>query len=101
MEASNSQYLIPSGGADGKARVNIIKANDLVKSDLVGKSDTYALVKYSTQEYKTSTTKNSQNPQRDFPADFDVPDGGDNHKRLGFDVHYTSAINNVDLMLIE
>ena len=53
---------VQSGVTDGKVCVSIIKTKYLVKSDLVGKSDPYALVKYSTQDYKTSTNKNSQNP---------------------------------------
>ena len=63
------------GLPDGKARVSIIKAKDLVKSDLVGKSDPYALMKYGTQKYKTPTIKNSQNPRWDCEVEFDFPDG--------------------------
>ena len=46
----------------GKAKLNIIKAKDLIKSDMIGKSDPYAVIKYGRQQDKTKVTKNTQEP---------------------------------------
>ena len=62
---------------DGRARVNLVKAKDLIKTDIVGKSDPYALIRHGSQEYKTPTVKNSQDPQWDAEVEFDIPDGDD------------------------
>ena len=62
---------------DGRARVNLVKAKDLIKTDIVGKSDPYALMRHGSQEYKTPTVKNSQDPQWDAEVEFDIPDGDD------------------------
>ena len=62
---------------DGRARVNLVKAKDLIKTDIVGKSDPYALMRHGSQEYKTPTVKNSQDPQWDAEVEFDIPDGED------------------------
>ena len=62
---------------DGRARVNLVKAKDLIKTDIVGKSDPYALIRHGSQEYKTPTVKNSQDPQWDAEVEFDIPDGED------------------------
>ena len=62
---------------DGRARVNLVKAKDLIKTDIVGKSDPYALIRHGSQEYKTPTVKNSQEPQWDAEVEFDIPDGED------------------------
>merc|ERR1719394_2293503 len=59
----------------GKAKLHLVKAKDLVKSDLIGKSDPYAVVKFGRQEDKTKTVKNTQEPQWNHEAEFDVPDG--------------------------
>jgi Ca2+-dependent lipid-binding protein len=40
--------------------VDLIKANKLVKSDLIGKSDPYAVLKYGQQVVKTHTINNTQ-----------------------------------------
>jgi len=40
--------------------VDLIKATKLVKSDLMGKSDPYAVLKYGQQMVKTSTINNTQ-----------------------------------------
>jgi hypothetical protein len=41
----------------------------------MGKSDPYAVLKYGNQKQKTPTDKNTQNPQWNYDAKFDVPDG--------------------------
>ena len=40
--------------------IQLVKANKLVKSDLIGKSDPYAVLKYGQQTAKTHTINNSQ-----------------------------------------
>ena len=52
--------------------VDLIKGKDLIKSDLIGKSDPYAVLKYGDQQDKTKVVKNSLNPQWDHGSDFDM-----------------------------
>ena len=40
--------------------IQLVKANKLVKSDLIGKSDPYSVLKYGQQTAKTHTINNSQ-----------------------------------------
>ena len=51
-------------------QVDLIKAKNLIKSDMIGKSDPYAVLKYADQTDKTPVIKNTQNPQWDHPSDF-------------------------------
>jgi len=74
-ESGRNKSLSGQGLNDGKARVNLIKAKDLIKTDVMGKSDPYAVMKYGTQKYKTPTVKNTQDPQWDCEVEFDVPEG--------------------------
>ena len=50
--------------------VDLVKAKNLVKSDMIGKSDPYAVLKYADQMDKTDVVKNNQNPQWDHSSDF-------------------------------
>eukprot|EP00091_Calanus_sinicus_P002783 TRINITY_DN12891_c0_g1_i1.p1 TRINITY_DN12891_c0_g1~~TRINITY_DN12891_c0_g1_i1.p1 ORF type:complete len:151 (+),score=46.64 TRINITY_DN12891_c0_g1_i1:214-666(+) len=59
----------------GKAKLNVIKAKDLIKADIVGKSDPYAVLIYGKQLQKTKTIRNTLEPQWNHEAEFDVPDG--------------------------
>ena len=52
--------------------VDLIKAKDLIKTDLIGKSDPYALIQFDNQEDKTPTMKNTQNPKWDHSSDFSL-----------------------------
>ena len=66
------------GDNDGPIlHVDLIKAKNLIKSDLIGKSDPYAVLKYGDQQDKTKVVKNSLNPQWDHVSDFGL-DHGDN-----------------------
>ena len=66
------------GNNDGPIlHVDLIKGRNLIKSDLIGKSDPYAVLKYGDQQDKTKVVKNSLNPQWDHGSDFDM-DLGDN-----------------------
>ena len=61
------------GDNDGPIlHVDLIKAKNLIKSDLIGKSDPYAVLKYGDQQDKTNVVKNTQNPQWDHGSDFDM-----------------------------
>ena len=57
--------------------MDLIKAKNLIKSDLIGKSDPYAVLKYGDQQDKTIVVNNTQNPQWDHGSDFDM-ELGDN-----------------------
>ena len=61
----------------GKVHVGLIAAQDLMKADMMGKSDPYAILSHGNQKFRTNTVKNSQNPEWNYDADFNVPDGGD------------------------
>ena len=52
--------------------VDLIKAKDLIKADMIGKSDPYAVLKCGNQTDKTKVDNNSQNPQWDHSSDFKV-----------------------------
>ena len=61
------------GDQDGPVlHVELIKAKDLIKADMIGKSDPYAVLKYGNQKDKTNVVNNSQNPQWDHSSDFDI-----------------------------
>ena len=78
-KGSKSKSGIPGldGLPDGKAKVCLVKAKDLIKTDIVGKSDPYALVRHGEQQFKTPTVKNSQEPEWDAEMEFEIPDGDD------------------------
>merc|ERR1712155_408791 len=59
----------------GRAQVVLVKAKELIKTDLIGKSDPYAKIAYATQSHKTPTIKNTQEPKWDYCANFDIPEG--------------------------
>jgi len=40
--------------------VDLMKAENLMKRDMLGKSDPYAVLKYGQQVVKTNTVKNTQ-----------------------------------------
>ena len=43
--------------------VDLVKAKNLIKSDMIGKSDPYAVLKYADQMDKTDVVKRSCDPQ--------------------------------------
>ena len=57
--------------------VDLIKAKDLMKTDMIGKSDPYAVLKYGNQKDKTKVAKNTQNPQWNHSSDFALDDDED------------------------
>merc|ERR1719278_1057618 len=70
-QGNGGESALPSG----KAKLQLVKAKDLMKSDIIGKSDPYAVVKYGRQQDKTKVIKNTQEPQWNHETEFDVPDG--------------------------
>lgn len=66
------------GEHDGPVlHIDLIKAKDLIKTDIIGKSDPYAVLKYRNQKDKTNVVKNSQNPQWNHSTDFDLDEEND------------------------
>ena len=64
------------GDQDGSiVHVDLMKARDLMKTDMIGKSDPYAVLKYDNQQDKTPTVKNTQNPEWNHSSDFDRASG--------------------------
>merc|ERR1719495_2108215 len=45
--------------------VDVVKAKNLVKADIIGKSDPYVVLQYGNQTDKTPVIKNTLNPQWD------------------------------------
>ena len=70
MSERKLSYL---GDYDGPVfHVDLIKAKNLMKTDMIGKSDPYAVLKYSNQKDKTPVAKNTQNPEWNHSSDFDM-----------------------------
>jgi len=79
----------PSGGDQeglepGSLHLEVIQAKDLIKSDLIGKSDPYAVISFDNEAVKTKTVKNNQNPEWNF--DVDIPIDGEGPKHVNIDV---------------
>ena len=72
----------PLEGFEGDLHVQLVKARHLVKADIMGKSDPYAVLKYGRQKERTNTIKNTLEPQWEFATNFKVPDGDANTLRL-------------------
>ncbi len=66
----------PLGGSDEILLLDLIKARNLVKADMIGKSDPYAVLKFGKQKDKTNIIKNTVDPQWDHHAEFKVPESG-------------------------
>ena len=59
------------GDFDGPIlHVDLIRAKDLIKTDMIGKSDPYAVLKYLDQQDNAPVVKNTQNPKWDHSSDF-------------------------------
>lgn len=63
-------------GSLGNLHLEILQAKDLVKADIIGKSDPYAVVTYGDDKIKTKTVKNNQNPEWNFMADIPIDPNG-------------------------
>jgi hypothetical protein len=60
---------------EGTLLVDLVKARNLVKADIIGKSDPYAVLTFGKQKDKTNTIKNTLEPQWDHHSEFNIPDG--------------------------
>lgn len=67
----------PESDKLGTIKLDLLMAKDLIKSDVVGASDPYAIITHGSQKYKTDILKNTQDPQFNIQCDVDVPDGND------------------------
>merc|ERR1711923_691869 len=63
----------------GKIHLNIHEGKDLVKADLIGKSDPYAVVTYGNEKVKTKTVKNNLNPDWNFETEIPVNENDPNN----------------------
>merc|ERR1719186_1237737 len=54
----------------GNLLFTLVGAKDLEKSDYIGKSDPYAVVKYKEEKFKSKTVNNDQNPVWNFSLTF-------------------------------
>merc|ERR1719385_498492 len=66
----------------GNLHLEILQGKDLVKSDIMGKSDPYAVVTYGDDKIKTKTVKNSQNPEWNFQADIPIDPNGPSNLQI-------------------
>ena len=46
------------------------QAKNLIKTDMIGKSDPYAVIRYNGAEDRTEVAKNTQNPEWNHKAEF-------------------------------
>ena len=76
VKSSNAGKADPLGDFEGTLQVDLIKARNLIKADIMGKSDPYAILKFGNQQDKTPTLKNTLEPQWDHHVEFQVPDSG-------------------------
>ena len=60
--STKSKILLHGRPPERKVCVNLVKAKDFIKANLVGRSDPYAILKYGNQKFKTKTVKNSLEP---------------------------------------
>merc|ERR1719483_1776169 len=67
----------PESDKLGKIKLNLLMAKDLIKNDMIGKSDPYAIITHGNQKFKTDIKKNTQNPEWNIQCNVDVPDNKD------------------------
>merc|ERR1712106_607066 len=83
-ESTNDEYnktpmekLFGGQMPEGTTILSAVRAKNLIKSDIVGKSDPYVVLSYGKQKKKSEVAKNTQNPEWNFEAGFQTPDGDD------------------------
>merc|ERR1719431_637601 len=69
----------PESDKLGKIKLDLLMAKDLIKTDMVGKSDPYAIITHGNQKFKTDIKKNTQNPEFNIQCEVEVPDSNDRH----------------------
>merc|ERR1719219_975581 len=50
----------------------VLRAKNLEKKDILGKSDPFVVVKYNNVEYRSPTMNNNQNPEWNFSQTFEI-----------------------------
>jgi len=61
---------------EGNVHVNLKQANNLMKTDMIGKSDPYAVITCGDDKSKTKTINNTQNPEFNHDAYFPIQEDG-------------------------
>merc|ERR1712212_1375180 len=56
----------------GHLRLIIHNGTNLIKTDIIGKSDPYVVVEHNKKKFKSKTIKNNQNPLWDFVVDLEI-----------------------------
>ena len=94
--------IVPASALpSGKAKINLIKAKELIQADKNSKSDPYAMLLYGRQVEKTKVVPNSHEPQWNHEAEFEFPEGDERTFRIQlFDsdkVGKDSSLGHLDL----
>merc|ERR1719430_2516946 len=63
--SKHSQY-------SGSLTFCVLRAKNLEKKDILGKSDPFVVVKYNNVEYRSPTMTNNQNPEWNFSQTFEI-----------------------------
>ena len=66
-----------------------------MKTDLIGKSDPYAVLKYADEQDKTPVIKNTQNPQWDHNSQFSLDPEDTKHLRYFLDMLIRLFFDNI------
>merc|ERR1719193_2643300 len=61
----------------GHLKLIIHSGTNLIKTDIIGKSDPYVVVEYNKKKFKSKTVKNNQNPYWDFIVDCEIVENSD------------------------
>merc|ERR1712048_95810 len=82
LDSEDTTLLKDSDIPKGKAIITIVKAKDLLKSDIIGKSDPYVKAIFGRQNKTSPVVKNTQNPEWNYEADFDTPEGKEQNIKI-------------------
>merc|ERR1711962_1231904 len=61
----------------GHLKLIIHSGSNLIKTDIIGKSDPYVVVEHNKKKFKSKTVKNNQNPHWDFVVDWEIAEKTD------------------------
>merc|ERR1711872_996935 len=61
----------------GHLKLIIHSGTNLMKTDIIGKSDPYVVVEHNKKKFKSKTIKNNQSPQWDFVVDCEIAENSD------------------------
>merc|ERR1711911_446001 len=73
-QAATVVAAVPAVETEEPERLQLIvhRGSDLVKTDIIGKSDPYVVVQYQDKKFKSKTVKNTQEPVWDFVVNMPV-----------------------------